>query len=52
MGGETILTKRFHDFLNFMIEHKRFDLNFSFVTNGTTFDVELIKKLKLLTQIQ
>ena len=51
MGGETILTKRFHDFLNFMIEHKRFDLNFSFVTNGTTFDVELIKKLKLFHRV-
>jgi hypothetical protein len=51
MGGETILTKRFHDFLNFMIEHKRFDLNFSFVTNGTIFDVELIKKLKLFQRV-
>jgi sulfatase maturation enzyme AslB (radical SAM superfamily) len=51
MGGETILTKRFHDFLNFMIEHKRFNLNFSFVTNGTTFDIELIKKLKLFQRV-
>jgi len=51
MGGETILTKRFHDFLNFMIEHKKFDLNFSFVTNGTTFDIELIKKLKLFQRV-
>jgi hypothetical protein len=51
MGGETILTKRFHDFLNFMIEHKRFDLNLSFVTNGTTFDLELIKKLKLFQRV-
>ena len=51
MGGETILTKRFHNFLDFMIEHKRFDLNFSFVTNGTTFDAELIKKLKLFQRV-
>jgi organic radical activating enzyme len=51
MGGETILTKRFHDFLNFMIEHKRFDLNFSFVTNGTIFDIELIKKLKFFQRV-
>ncbi len=51
MGGETLLTKRFHDFLNFMIENKRFDLNFSFVTNGTTFDIELIKKLKLFQRV-
>ena len=51
MGGETILAKRFHDFLNFMIENKKFDLNFSFVTNGTTFDSELIKKLKLFQRV-
>lgn len=51
MGGETILTKRFHDFLNFMIEHKRFDLNLSFVTNGTTFDLELVKKLKKFQRV-
>lgn len=51
MGGETILTKRFHDFLNFMILNKRFDLNFSFVTNGTVFDLELIKKLKLFQRV-
>lgn len=51
MGGETILTKRFHDFLNFMITNKRFDLNFSFVTNGTTFDIELVKKLKLFQRV-
>jgi hypothetical protein len=51
MGGETILTKRFHDFLNFMIENKKFDLNFSFVTNGTIFDFELIKKLKKFQRV-
>lgn len=51
MGGETILTKRFHDFLNFMIENKKFDLNFSFVTNGTIFDLELVKKLKKFQRV-
>lgn len=51
MGGETILTKRFHDFLNFMIANKKFDLNFSFVTNGTVFDMELIQKLKLFQRV-
>jgi hypothetical protein len=51
MGGETILTKRFHDFLNFMIENKRLDLNLSFVTNGTVFDFELIKKLKKFQRV-
>ena len=51
MGGETLLTKRFHDFLNFMIQNKRFDLNFSFVTNGTTFDIDLVKKLKKFQRV-
>jgi hypothetical protein len=46
MGGETLLTDRFEDFVDFMIDHKRFDLCFSFVTNGTIFRPELIQKLK------
>ena len=46
MGGETILTQRFDDLVDTMIEHKRFDLCFSFVTNGTTYRPELIEKLK------
>jgi uncharacterized Fe-S cluster-containing radical SAM superfamily protein len=45
MGGETLITKRFEDFVDFMIERQRFDLNFSFVTNGTTFNESLMEKL-------
>lgn len=45
MGGETLLTPRFEDLIDTMIEHKRFDLCFSFVTNGTVFRPQLIKKL-------
>ena len=37
MGGETLITRRFEDFVDYMIEHGRTDLHFSFVTNGTTF---------------
>lgn len=51
MGGETLLTKRFEDFLDFMIEHERLDLNFSFVTNGTTFNSRLMDKLKKFQRI-
>jgi organic radical activating enzyme len=51
IGGEPTLIKRFHDFLNFMIENKKFDLNFSFNTNGTSFDLDLIKKLKLFQRV-
>jgi sulfatase maturation enzyme AslB (radical SAM superfamily) len=45
MGGETLLTKRFEDFVDYMIAHDRLDLCFSFVTNGTAFRPELMSKL-------
>ena len=46
MGGETLLTDRLEDLVDTMIEHKRFNLCFSFVTNGTVFRPKLIEKLK------
>ena len=49
MGGETLLTKRFEDLVDFFILHGRFDLCFSFVTNGTTYNQQLINKLKRFT---
>lgn len=51
MGGETLLTSRFEDFVDFMIAHKRFGLNFSFVTNGTTFNERLLEKLKRFQRV-
>lgn len=51
MGGETLITKRFEDFVDFMIQRGRLDLNFSFVTNGTTFDETLLDKLKLFQRV-
>lgn len=45
MGGETLLTDRFEDLVDTMTAAERFDLCFSFVTNGTVFKPELIKKL-------
>jgi hypothetical protein len=51
MGGETLLTDRFEDFVDTMIDHKRFDLCFSFVTNGTVFLPDLIKKLKKFRRV-
>jgi pyruvate-formate lyase-activating enzyme len=45
MGGETLLTDRFEDLVDTMIEHGRFDLCFSFVTNGTVYRPELLQKL-------
>lgn len=51
MGGETLITKRFEDFVDYMVERKRFNLNFSFVTNGTTFNQRLLDKLKLFQRV-
>lgn len=51
MGGETMLTKRFHDFLDHMIDVGHTDINISFVTNGTVFDRSLIEKLKKFGRI-
>ena len=51
MGGETLLTKRFEDLVDFLTLHKRFDVSFSFVTNGTTYNQNLIDKLKKFTRV-
>ena len=51
MGGETLLTDRFEDLVDTMIEHGRFDLCFSFVTNGTVFRPGLLDKLKLFRRV-
>jgi len=51
MGGETLLTDRFEDLVDTMIEHKKFDLCFSFVTNGTVFRPNLLDKLKQFRRV-
>ena len=51
MGGETAIQPRFHEFVDHMIKHNRTDLNISFVTNGTSFNEELVKKLTKFNRI-
>ena len=51
MGGETLLTSRLEELVDFAILHKRFDLCFSFVSNGTVFNERLMNKLKLFTRV-
>ena len=46
MGGETILSKRFINFLDFMIENNKTDFGISFVTNGTIINYDVIERLK------
>lgn len=45
MGGETLLTNRFEQLVDFMTANQRFDLCFSFVTNGTVMQPALMDKL-------
>jgi len=51
MGGETLITDRFEQFVDFMIDHQRFDICMSFVTNGTTFNESIINKLKRFARV-
>jgi organic radical activating enzyme len=51
MGGETLLTDRFEDLVDTLIEHQRFETCFSFVTNGTVFRPELLAKLSLFRRV-
>lgn len=51
MGGETLLTDRFEDLVNLFIEHSRFEVCFSFVTNGTVINLPLIRKLKKFQRV-
>ena len=51
MGGETLLTRRFEDFVDHMIAHGRLDVCFSFVTNGTVFRSDLMDKLKQFRRV-
>jgi sulfatase maturation enzyme AslB (radical SAM superfamily) len=51
MGGETLITPRFENFIDFMIDRKRVDINVSFVTNGTTFNARLMEKLQKFQRV-
>lgn len=51
MGGETLLTDRFEDLVDWLTQHRRFEVCFSFVTNGTVFKPDLIKKLKRFQRV-
>jgi pyruvate-formate lyase-activating enzyme len=51
MGGETLLTDRMEDLVDHMIAQERFDLCFSFVTNGTVWRPDLAKKLSKFRRV-
>lgn len=51
MGGETMLSAQFEDLVDALTQHERFDVSFSFVTNGTTIKPQLIRKLKQFARV-
>ena len=51
MGGEPVLIRKYHEFIDYLIEKKRFEISLSFVTNGTLLNQQLIDKLKLFKNV-
>lgn len=51
MGGETLLTNRFEHLVDRFIAEGKFDVCFSFVTNGTVFKLALLEKLKQFKRV-
>jgi len=45
MGGETLLTPRFEEFVDFFIANNRTDIGISFITNGMIYNQRLMEKL-------
>lgn len=51
MGGETLISDRFEDLVDTFIDNNRFDVCFSFVSNGTVIRPRLIDKLKKFSRV-
>lgn len=51
MGGETLLTDKFEDLVDWMLTHNRTDIGFSFVTNGTVYNQDLVDKLSQFRRV-
>jgi sulfatase maturation enzyme AslB (radical SAM superfamily) len=51
MGGEPTMMKKYHEFIDYLIEKKRFEISLSFVSNGTMINQQLLDKLKLFNNI-
>ena len=51
MGGETLLTNKFEDLVDVFVNCGRFDVCFSFVTNGTVFRPSLMDKLSKFRRV-
>lgn len=51
MGGETLLTNRLEQLIDRFIELEKFNVCFSFVTNGTVYNPSLVSKFKLFERV-
>jgi sulfatase maturation enzyme AslB (radical SAM superfamily) len=51
MGGETLLTDKFEDLVDWLTEHQRFEVCLSFVTNGTVYKPGLMTKLQRFKRV-
>lgn len=51
MGGETVLQPRFEEMLEWFIQHQRFDISWSFVTNGTHYNPRIVEKLSKFQRV-
>ena len=51
MGGEPVMMKKYHEFIDYLVDNKRFEISLSFVSNGTIIDQSLIDKLKLFRNV-
>ncbi len=51
MGGETLLTDRFEDLVDWLIQHNRVDVCLSFVTNGTVYKPALMTKMQKFRRV-
>lgn len=51
MGGEPLISKRFHSFVDWLIANNYSNLSLSFVSNGTHINKELINKLNFFSSV-
>ena len=51
MGGETLMSNRIEDLVDFLTQHGRFEVGFSLVTNGTLYRPDLVKKMSRFKRV-
>jgi organic radical activating enzyme len=51
MGGEPMMSKKFKEFVEYLIDQNRSEISLSFVTNGTFYDEEFFKKLNFFRTV-